>query len=205
MQKFTFKKTDDFDIGQILTCGQIFRFEEKEDGAFAVWSKNEYAEIVQNDNEVTVNCTIADNRFLNTVSFDMGYTGGVEFRNCIFARNRDASGYWRNMTFYEAHAGYISIVGNVIGPGRHVPGNSTGTIAITDAEENGLLIGGDDEHPYASSRKSKALNAGMAEEWMRSATDIRNDSRYARLRDGEIDAGCYQYWRFSSGMSIVFR
>lgn len=152
-----------------------------------------------------VNCTIADNRFLNTVSFDMGYTGGVEFRNCIFARNRDASGYWRNMTFYEAHAGYISIVGNVIGPGRHVPGNSTGTIAITDAEENGLFIGGDDEHPYALSRKSKALNAGMAEEWMRSATDIRNDSRYARLRDGEIDAGCYQYWRFSSGMSIVFR
>jgi len=57
MQKFTFRKTDDFDIGQILTCGQIFRFEQKENGMFAVWSKNHYAEIAQNCNEVTVNCT----------------------------------------------------------------------------------------------------------------------------------------------------
>ena len=37
------------------------------------------------------------------------------------------------------------------------------------------------------------------------ACDIRRDDRYARLRDGKVDIGCYQCWLEPAGTLLLLR
>ena len=46
--------------------------------------------------------------------------------------------------------------------------------------------------------------AGVVEDWMATATDIRG-AGFPRLRDGKVNIGCYQCWDPILGFSIIFR
>lgn len=48
------KDTDCFNIRHILECGQIFRYEKQEDGAYRVYSKDKTALIRQDENEAVI-------------------------------------------------------------------------------------------------------------------------------------------------------
>ena len=43
------------------------------------------------------------------------------------------------------------------------------------------------------------------QDWMVDACDIRRDDRYARLRDGKVDIGCYQCWLEPAGTLLLLR
>lgn len=52
--KIVFLENEDFDIAQILECGQIFRFSKLESGEYIVYFKDNYAKVSQCDNKVII-------------------------------------------------------------------------------------------------------------------------------------------------------
>jgi len=58
--KIILKKHEDFDISQILECGQIFRFFKQEDGAYVVYFKDNYAKVYEKDESVIIETNDTD-------------------------------------------------------------------------------------------------------------------------------------------------
>ena len=52
--KIEFYKHEDFEISQILECGQIFRFKKLENGAYIVYFKDNYAKVFEHDDKVII-------------------------------------------------------------------------------------------------------------------------------------------------------
>ena len=64
--KIRINKSDDFEISQILECGQIFRFKKLEDGAYVVYFKDNYAKVYEENDSIVIetnNTTAALNFF----------------------------------------------------------------------------------------------------------------------------------------------
>lgn len=62
----------------------------------------------------------------------------------------------------------------------------------------------DVDDPYALKTSSPLRGRGKVFDWMATSNDIRGDG-FARLRDGNVDIGCYQCWLTSPGFCISFR
>ena len=63
----------------------------------------------------------------------------------------------------------------------------------------------DPENPFAITRRSPAFSkAGIVEDWMATATDIRGEG-FPRLRNGAVNIGCYQCWDVIPGLSVIIR
>ena len=80
--KIILKKHEDFDIAQILECGQIFRFKKLEDGSYYVNFKDNYAKITENESG---DIEIATNNVLRAVEFfdlDRDYSEIKKSLNC---------------------------------------------------------------------------------------------------------------------------
>ena len=52
--KIELNKHEDFEISQILECGQIFRFRKLENGAYVVYFKDNYAKVFERDDKVII-------------------------------------------------------------------------------------------------------------------------------------------------------
>lgn len=68
---FTIPKTDTFDVGQTLDCGQVFRYVKTENG-FRVYALNHVAYIEERADEYVVECDDKE-FFLNYFDFDTDY------------------------------------------------------------------------------------------------------------------------------------
>ena len=159
-----------------------------------------------------VNCTVADNNSSYTLSIDTSkMTGVLELKNSIFVRNWNGT-YAGSLTYASGMSQSIDLINNVIGRGRsggtfHM---EAGTVVITEAESNKLFVEDGSRDSYALARKfgsgqpNKARNIGLVENWMASAFDIRG-AGYPRLRDGKVDAGCYQCWIADPGLLLMVR
>lgn len=58
------------------------------------------------------------------------------------------------------------------------------------------------EMPYLISKRSPARNAGVYQEWMASAKDLAG---IARIAEGAVDMGCYEWGYTKCGLVLVFR
>lgn len=154
-----------------------------------------------------VNCTIASNRMDSTIANfaeSQGWRG--EFINCILCGNMSADGsvpldFAPNNVKYN----YFTLKNCLIGPNR-------GEAAWSALEETGTVTAvspgfdsGNAEHPYSITRRSRGLGAGLVQDWMQDANDIRNLAEFPRLREGAVDIGCYQCWLTPAGTVISVR
>ena len=62
----------------------------------------------------------------------------------------------------------------------------------------------DGENLYMPIRSQLVTRAGLVQDWMESATDIRGEG-FPRLSDGRVDIGAYQYHRKVTGLEIFVK
>lgn len=68
---FTIPKTDTFDIGQTLDCGQVFRYVKTENG-YRIYAKNHVAYVEERAQDYLIECDDKD-FFVNYFDFDTDY------------------------------------------------------------------------------------------------------------------------------------
>lgn len=156
-----------------------------------------------------INCTFADNWAKNDMSASAGETEDftkncARVINCIFARNRTQDGS-AAQDFYSDSRGNTNVlfVCNLLTAPRRSDWKITesNTTVVADMKFDASNV----SDPYSLLRKSPACGYGLVQDWMASATDIRRDAAYPRLREGKVDAGCYQCWIPASGLLMLVR
>jgi hypothetical protein len=138
-----------------------------------------------------VNCTIADNVYAKTY-ITASTEGETEAINCIFVGNKTSKGADNNL-MYDETANKIHLYNCLIGPGRQTKADPTHE-ENTVASANAGFVGGNGAGRYEPGFSSPARGAGVVQDWMADATDVRGDAAFPRLRDGVVDIGCYQGW-----------
>ena len=148
------------------------------------------------------NCTFADNWYKNATSGFIGPTNTLTLINCIVARNRNQSGT-ADLNFNPTF-GYMVLTNCVIGSfDNNVQLEYPMSNIITN--NNPRFVDDGSRDSYALKTSSPAVGKGLVQDWMADALDVRNDSRYPRLRDGLVDIGCYECWLDPVGTYIMFR
>lgn len=146
-------------------------------------------------------CTVADNEAYLTFGY-ASPTAPVIIENSILAGNTYNSAP-RNLWYLNEDNAYITLVNNLIGSGRHsqLPASETGTISSDSPD---FVMDGTRD-AYALKLSSPARRKGVVRDWMANALDIRQDPSFPRLRENEVDIGCYQCWLTKPGFSVSFR
>ena len=157
------------------------------------------------DGIVFENCTVAGNRF-SLAFYNFGSTAYAPcwIVNSLFAGNKSLNGEtdygatWgsgQKLAFTNClFASSTSSTNNLAYP----PVDCLFSAKPRFDEKNA-------EEPYSLKRTSPARGAGLVMDWMADTTDVRNDPRYPRLRDGAVDIGCYQCWLDPTGVMLIFR
>ena len=130
-----------------------------------------------------VNCLLYGNKFSN-VAVDIDNLANqcvAGFTNCIYAVKP------------ENEAAYV-------------PGTGGYNYYGTDFNPGFVGAGKDQHNPYSLMLNSPIVTTyhGLNMDWMATATDIRGEG-YPRLRDGNVDIGCYQCWLKPPGTQMFFR
>ncbi len=159
-----------------------------------------------------VNCTIVSNNF---TSFTTGYnnTGDAHVLNTLFFGNTTDGG-----TNYDIGPNAIKSLKSIsnsvfsVSSASYVPADAldtgAGNVHYTPGSFNPGFVGASvsPDDPYALTLRSPCVKNyhGQVQDWMATATDIRGEG-FPRLRDGNVDIGCYQCWLRPLGMSIVIK
>ena len=145
-----------------------------------------------------VNCTIVSNSWGD--KFIAGSSKVLTVKNCFFYENDIPS------TAPNVVVAFNDCILSAVSD-SYVPGSGNYNYYSEHATFNPCFVGAeiDPENPFAISRKSLACKkAGIVENWMAAATDIRGTG-FPRLRNGAVNIGCYQCWDVFPGFSIIFR
>ncbi|MCQ2390665.1 MAG: hypothetical protein MJ240_04525 [Kiritimatiellae bacterium] len=151
-----------------------------------------------------VNCTVADCRagyvFNDATNLVANQTKVI---NCLFTRNYNYAGTSRIDFSFETGKNGLLLSNCLMGSSR---------THLTAVQETNIItndVAGFDPksvaHPYSLSYSSPARGKGLVQDWMADAHDIRRDDRYARLREGKVDIGCYQCWLEPAGTLLLLR
>lgn len=161
-------------------------------------------EDVTTGSSTMVNCTVVSNSY-TFMKNNAAYNPHLTMENCFFCGN--------NSTLIDipyVATNLVSSFNNCIlsaASDAHVPGSNNYNYYSERATFNPGFVGAekDPENPFAITRRSPAFSkAGIVEDWMATATDIRGEG-YPRIRDGKVDIGCYQCWDVIPGFTILFR
>lgn len=155
-----------------------------------------------------VNCTIAGNRIDNTIASmkqDDGNCGALTLVNCLFAENQNKAGTAsRDFTFQYNDDNNVTLVNCLMPNGLPKDWTPVSVSALQTGSPR-FCKELDPENPYALRHSSAARAKGQVADWMAAATDIRRDANYPRLRDGQVDIGCYQCWLDPIGFTLFLR
>lgn len=149
-------------------------------------------------------CTIASNSY-TFASGKSSYNPLITVQNCFFCGNNS-----NNIDIPAVATNLVSSFDNCIlsaASADHVPGSGNYNYYSERATFKPGFVGAakDSENPFAITRRSPAFSkAGVVEDWMADATDIRG-AGFPRLRDGMVNIGCYQCWDVIPGMSVIVR
>ena len=178
-----------------------------------------------------VNCTIVSNvMYTYTPQNNCSATNGILFANCVFYGNKtyyrwtdldvctsylptDANAAQRMGEYVKFSKTYMGNVNPSIGGKQFTVDevyaftNAPGTLAVCENPkficQDGYASGLYPEEPqWALSYRSPLLGKGGVADWMADSTDFAGRPR---LRDGEVDVGCYQCWLTPPGMMLIFR
>ena len=166
-----------------------------------------------------VNCTFADNTIADadyTVycgsgsASDQTWPGTIKFANCLFSRNKYASGDDADLALYKSTdstaSGYCTLqFANCLYTAGLL--NQDKVDAWTNVQQGpAKFVAGDPQFPdepyYAILRHSKAQNSGLNAAWMTSATDLAGR---ARILEDTVDIGCYECDIVCHGLMIMVR
>ena len=154
-----------------------------------------------------VNCTVVSNVFIGPNAG--GQTGKFVVANTFFFGNK-CNGGARD---YDIDANYGNIVSSFVNcimsaaNDNYIPGTGNYNYYSERDTINPGFVGAekDQENPFAITRRSPAFEmAGIVEDWMATATDIRGEG-FPRIRDGKVNIGCYQCLDAAPGLVIMFR
>ena len=156
-----------------------------------------------------VNCTIVSNSYAYVFKYFKTDTVRLSVVNSVFWGNASNNGTtrrdisWDGITTAEgiffSHCAYG--VSNVSGFENYTNGTVC-QFGVDGFASNPKFVGNADaEHPFAFKRTSPLRSAGQPFDWMFGSTDIRGEG-FPRLRDGEVDIGCYQCWLMPAGLKI---
>jgi hypothetical protein len=151
-----------------------------------------------------VNCTLADNTVATAGTFGFNgahKTNDFDFVNCIFHNNKVKSGA-------------VADLSGELAPGvtfqNCLYGVSDGTLPWED--KGGNIVCADPKfaknfqngrYPYYMPKpNSPAVNAGLAADWMSTATDLYGTNR---VLGASVDIGCYEGIIPFIGAAIIFR
>ena len=155
-----------------------------------------------------VNCTVAGNRIDNTIASmeqNDGKCGVLTLVNCLFAENQNKAGTAsRDFSFQYNNDDNVTLVNCLMPNGLPKDWTPVSVSALQTGNPR-FCKELDPENPYALRHSSAARAKGQVSGWMAAATDIRRDTNYPRLRDGQVDIGCYQCWLDPIGFSLIFR
>lgn len=151
-----------------------------------------------------VNCTVADCRaryvFGDAANLEVNQAKAI---NCLFTRNYDYAGTSRIDFSFEPGKNGLLLSNCLMGSSR------TKLAAVQETNIITNDVAGFDpksvDCPYSLRYSSPARGKGLVQDWMVDACDIRRDDRYARLRDGKVDIGCYQCWLEPAGSLLLLR
>lgn len=153
-----------------------------------------------------VNCTFANNNVdttIDAVPGTAGKNGSALFKNCLFAENHTLNGTEkRDFSPQLDKASNQITLSNCLIQTPVVVGWSCD--CYENIITNSPRFAAKTEWPYSLKRSSPACGKGEVMDWMASATDVRGEG-YPRLRDGEVDLGCYQCWLDPVGMMLLLR
>ena len=152
-----------------------------------------------------VNCTIVSNSY--TFAASCTTANMLDIKNCFFYGNKIGGA---TIDIDSSTSTFVASIKNCIlsaADNSYIPDYATSdTLNIYGtAFKPGFVGAADLENPYALLSRSPAVTkAGVVEDWMTTATDIRGDG-FPRLRYGKVNIGCYQCWLDIPGFSIIFR
>ncbi len=166
------------------------------------WAGNDYR---GRDAGVCVNCTFADNDVSDAGVFDVygsTKTNDLTLVNCLFYNNRKKDGTVADISG-NTSAGVIAFTNCLWGV-------DDGTISWTGA---GNVAGcadpmfakniRDGRYPYYMPKSgSPAIGAGLAQDWMSTASDLSGTNRVLGAR---VDIGCYESYIPAFGTVILFQ
>ena len=152
-------------------------------------------------------CTIASNSY-TFANNKASYNPFITIRNCFFCGNNNGVDIppvatnlvvsIDNCILSAEAAAYAPYAGDGSSNSNYYTVRTTFKPGFAGAAK-------DPENPYALTLRSPAVaKAGVVEDWMATATDIRG-AGFPRLRDGKVNIGCYQCWDPILGFSIIFR
>lgn len=153
-----------------------------------------------------VNCTIVSNKY--TLADSCSTPNMMNIKNCFFYGNTVGGESGRDID--GSTSPFVASIENCIlsaADNSYIPDYATSdTLNIYGTAFKPGFVGADDpENPFSLTRRSPAVaKAGLVEDWMASATDIRGEG-FPRLRDGKVNIGCYQCWEAIPGFSIIIR
>jgi predicted outer membrane repeat protein len=156
-----------------------------------------------------VNCTVVSNTYYFTGN-DASYSPCLTIKNSFFYGNNCRNDISTAADIPAVATNLVSSFQNCILSAKtdqYVPGSGNYNYYPERATFNPGFVGleNDPENPFAIARKSPACKkAGIVEDWMASATDLRGDG-FPRLRAEKVNIGCYQYWGEIPGMTIIIR
>ncbi|MCQ2390111.1 MAG: hypothetical protein MJ240_01705 [Kiritimatiellae bacterium] len=166
-----------------------------------------------------VNCTIVSNKYATLVNVLRMTNAPQSFVNCVFYGNSKNDGTGSDIALASASSSSRCDIGALF-----FDACAYGTAKVSQGIENfvspgsalyqfgadgfgaepGFALSRDAVHPYALRHSSPLLGRGRVMDWMVSATDLRGEG-FARLRNGQVDLGCYQCWATPDGTVILFR
>jgi len=149
------------------------------------------------------NCTIVSNSYTFAAS-DSAFNPLVTVRNCFFCGNNngvDIPAVATNLVVSYNNC-ILSAASDDYVPG----GGNYNYYSERAAFKPGFVGSGkDSENPFALTLRSPAVEkAGIVEDWMATATDIRGEG-FPRLRGGAVNIGCYQCWLTLPGFRMIFK
>jgi hypothetical protein len=91
---------------------------------------------------------------------------------------------------------------NFISTSQLIVGDGNFNVKQNSSLKPSLMMARDPKHPFAPSRKSILNGAGLVEDWMHTAVDYAGN---ARLTDGRVSIGAYEWIEYYRGMTIIVR
>lgn len=147
-----------------------------------------------------INCSFISNKWdiLAHTAKDKG--NKLKVLNCLFYGNKTRK--WINDDDVGEYYPGSVYSNNFISTTQPIVGDGNFNVKQNSSLKPSLMMARDPKHPFAPSRKSILNGAGLVEDWMHTAVDYAGN---ARLTDGRVSIGAYEWIEYYRGMTIIVR
>ena len=147
-----------------------------------------------------INCTLISNKWDILAHRGDNTVAGFRVMNCLFHANKTRS-WTSDDDVGEFYKGSV-YSNNFISTTQPIVGDGNFNVKQNSSLKPSLMMARDPKHPFAPSRKSILNGAGLVEDWMHTAVDYAGN---ARLTDGRVSIGAYEWIEYYRGMTIIVR